>query len=225
MACILLWSAAVRVHDPQAYRKMDVTRVRISRILLNPHKLCEWSRWVFYCSSAKAQLHQMLGEKTVHTHTCTHHHTLKYECSVTHQSGSCTQLQGLQSWRLLWLKVSLTGNINKQSAFAQVFWLELTWDRRGYCEWKREGGKGREKERGTDLKQAKVTQLSMRQMMEMVHPMYVISSRENRAGAGICGKQNGQFVYLSCGKSAVKRLHVLQKRKGTALQAGQFCTL
>ena len=26
MACILLWRAAVRVHDSQAYRKMDVTR-------------------------------------------------------------------------------------------------------------------------------------------------------------------------------------------------------
>ena len=33
MACILLWSSAVRVHDSQAYRKMDVTRDRISRIL------------------------------------------------------------------------------------------------------------------------------------------------------------------------------------------------
>ena len=33
MACILLWSSAVRVHDSQAYRKMDVTREYISRIL------------------------------------------------------------------------------------------------------------------------------------------------------------------------------------------------
>ena len=33
LACILLWSSAVRVHDSQAYRKMDVTRERISRIL------------------------------------------------------------------------------------------------------------------------------------------------------------------------------------------------
>ena len=33
MACILLWSSAVRVHDSQAYRKMDVTGERISRIL------------------------------------------------------------------------------------------------------------------------------------------------------------------------------------------------
>ena len=33
MTCILLWSSAVRVHDSQAYRKMDVTRERISRIL------------------------------------------------------------------------------------------------------------------------------------------------------------------------------------------------
>ena len=33
MACILLWSFALRVHDSQAYRKMDVIRERISRIL------------------------------------------------------------------------------------------------------------------------------------------------------------------------------------------------
>ena len=33
MVCILLWSSAVRVHDSQAYRKMDVTKERISRIL------------------------------------------------------------------------------------------------------------------------------------------------------------------------------------------------
>ena len=33
MANILLWSSAVRVHDLQAYRNMDVTRERISCIL------------------------------------------------------------------------------------------------------------------------------------------------------------------------------------------------
>ena len=33
MACILLWSSAVRVLDSQAYRKMDVTREHISRVL------------------------------------------------------------------------------------------------------------------------------------------------------------------------------------------------
>ena len=33
MACILLWSSAVTVPDSPAYRKMDVTRERISRIL------------------------------------------------------------------------------------------------------------------------------------------------------------------------------------------------
>ena len=33
IACILLWSSAVRVHDSQANRKMDVTRERIRRIL------------------------------------------------------------------------------------------------------------------------------------------------------------------------------------------------
>ena len=33
MACIPLWSSAVRVYDSQAYRKMDITRERMSRIL------------------------------------------------------------------------------------------------------------------------------------------------------------------------------------------------
>ena len=33
MVCIFLWSSTVRVHDSQAYRKLDVTRERISRIL------------------------------------------------------------------------------------------------------------------------------------------------------------------------------------------------
>ena len=33
MACILLWSSAVRIHDSQAHRKIDVTRERISLIL------------------------------------------------------------------------------------------------------------------------------------------------------------------------------------------------
>ena len=33
MACILLLSCAVRLHDSQAHRKMDVTGERISRIL------------------------------------------------------------------------------------------------------------------------------------------------------------------------------------------------
>ena len=33
MACIHLWSSAVRVHDLQAHRKMDVTKEHIRRIL------------------------------------------------------------------------------------------------------------------------------------------------------------------------------------------------
>ena len=33
MACLLLCSSAVKVHDSQVYRKMDVTRERVSRIL------------------------------------------------------------------------------------------------------------------------------------------------------------------------------------------------
>ena len=33
MASILLWRSTVRVHDSQAYRKMDVTREHISHIL------------------------------------------------------------------------------------------------------------------------------------------------------------------------------------------------
>ena len=33
MACTLLWSSAVKVHDSQAYGKMDVTGESIGRIL------------------------------------------------------------------------------------------------------------------------------------------------------------------------------------------------
>ena len=33
MACILLWSSAVKAHGSQEYRKMDVTRERSSRML------------------------------------------------------------------------------------------------------------------------------------------------------------------------------------------------
>ena len=39
MDCILLLSSAVRVHDSQAYGKVDVTRERISRILELREKL------------------------------------------------------------------------------------------------------------------------------------------------------------------------------------------
>ena len=42
MACILLWSPAVRVHDPQAYRKTDVTRERISLILERGEMCLSW---------------------------------------------------------------------------------------------------------------------------------------------------------------------------------------
>ena len=37
MACICLWSSAVRVHDLQAYRKMDVTSLisHPSKVILN----------------------------------------------------------------------------------------------------------------------------------------------------------------------------------------------
>ena len=41
LACFLLWSSAVRVHDSPAYRKMDVTRERISRITSNWFQPCQ----------------------------------------------------------------------------------------------------------------------------------------------------------------------------------------
>ena len=49
MACILLWSSAVRVHDSQAYKKMDVTRERISRILEPREKLFVNPDWFQPC--------------------------------------------------------------------------------------------------------------------------------------------------------------------------------
>ena len=38
MACILLWSSAVRVHDSQTYTKMDMTRKCISRSYLGAER-------------------------------------------------------------------------------------------------------------------------------------------------------------------------------------------
>ena len=49
MACILLWSSAVRVHDSQAYRKMEVTRERISCILELREILLSFQNWFQPC--------------------------------------------------------------------------------------------------------------------------------------------------------------------------------
>ena len=49
MACILLWSSAVRVHDSQAYRKMDVTREYISHILELREILFIIPNWFQHC--------------------------------------------------------------------------------------------------------------------------------------------------------------------------------
>ena len=49
MDCILLWSSAVRVHESQAYRKMDVTRERISRILELREILLSFQKWFQPC--------------------------------------------------------------------------------------------------------------------------------------------------------------------------------
>ena len=50
MACILLWSSAVRVHDSQANRKMDVMKMDEDMIIahvIDP---------LFICSQEKAYL-------------------------------------------------------------------------------------------------------------------------------------------------------------------------
>ena len=54
MAAILLWSSAVRVHDSQAYRKMDVTRERISRILELREKLLSFQTGFSFVNVAVA---------------------------------------------------------------------------------------------------------------------------------------------------------------------------
>ena len=60
MACILPWSSAVRVHDSQAYRKMDVRRERISRILELAEHLARIYHLCLYvlliCASLKPEL-------------------------------------------------------------------------------------------------------------------------------------------------------------------------
>ena len=76
MACILLWNSAVRVHDSQAYRKMDVTRERIRRIL----ELRE-----ILLSIQTGHTHTHTGKDThTHKHTHTHTHTGKDTHTHTH---------------------------------------------------------------------------------------------------------------------------------------------
>ena len=52
IAFILLWSSALMVHDSQAYRKMDVTRGRISRILELREKLLSFQTGLNLVSTA-----------------------------------------------------------------------------------------------------------------------------------------------------------------------------
>ena len=52
MACIRLWSSAVRVHDSQAYRKMDVTRERFSRIFERREMLLSFQSGFNHVSAA-----------------------------------------------------------------------------------------------------------------------------------------------------------------------------
>ena len=49
MACILPWSSAVKVHDSQAYRKMYMTRKRISRISELRETLLVIRNWLQPC--------------------------------------------------------------------------------------------------------------------------------------------------------------------------------
>ena len=64
MACILLWSSAVKVHDSQAYRKMDVTREHISHILELREILLS-----FQNSKNKQPFHTTYKVVHVYTHT------------------------------------------------------------------------------------------------------------------------------------------------------------
>ena len=49
MVCIRLWSSAVRVHDSQAYRKMGVTRERISFFLGPERNTPVIPNWFQHC--------------------------------------------------------------------------------------------------------------------------------------------------------------------------------
>ena len=55
MARIILHSSAVRVHDSQAYRKMGVTKERISLILELREKLLSFQTDVILVSAAVAR--------------------------------------------------------------------------------------------------------------------------------------------------------------------------
>ena len=90
MACILLKSSAVRVHDSQAYRKMDLTRQHISRILELREILLSFQTGFNLVNAAVvcAILKSISGLESssyTHTHTHTHTHTPK---KVNHLQNS-----------------------------------------------------------------------------------------------------------------------------------------
>ena len=82
MACILLWSSAVRVHDSQAYSKMDVTREGISRI---------WNWEKYTCHSRLVSTLSMLLLSV-----------LSWRVSQAGSPGSWSLWQSQASVHLLW---------------------------------------------------------------------------------------------------------------------------
>ena len=104
MACILLWSSAVRVQDTQVYRKMDVTRERISRILGFTKKSTGYRRqrnrlihWLTHLHTYCSHLRRRLTDSNSHslvsncaqdsfTHSPTHR---SLTCSLAHPRTRC----------------------------------------------------------------------------------------------------------------------------------------
>ena len=112
MAWILLWSSALRVHDSQAYRKMDVTRERISHILelreillsfqtgfnlLNAAVICANLKSISGLEPSSViteprYLKLWLSQASVQTHTHTHNPIVWFFCmtSLIHSSDRFT---------------------------------------------------------------------------------------------------------------------------------------
>ena len=123
MACILLWSSAVRVHDSQAYRKMDVTRERISRILELREILLSIQTGFSLVNAAVALCYpgEYLRLGTL----------ISYNWAQVFEACDCLKLLSYSLWSLCWCHVVLTWHAGRNEylgtwfVFSREAWLRL----------------------------------------------------------------------------------------------------
>ena len=93
MACILLWSCTVRVHDSQAYRKMDVTRECISCILELREILISFQTGFNFVNAAVACaiLESISGLETSSVIALMLYHSLTYKFNRSNRVSAITE--------------------------------------------------------------------------------------------------------------------------------------